>query len=938
MALAELRVGSLVRVRDRDWVVLPHERPDVLHLRPVAGYEHETCAVFLPLEGRDIVPSGFPEPDAARAGDFESGRLLRNAARLSLRAGAGPFRSLARLSVRPRPYQYVPLVMALRLDPVRLFIADDVGVGKTIEAALVAAELLERGIIRRMCVLCPPWLCEQWERQLNDKFHLNAKILRTGTVARLERELPHRGMSLYEYHRCLVISIDYIKGEAHRDEFIARCPELVIVDEAHQCARPRGERGEQQRRYELLSRIARDPRRHLVLLTATPHSGVEESFRSLLGLLDPAFEEVDPYDPVAGDHARLARHFVQRRRADVEGWLGTPTPFPRRVQLEAPYSLGKEWVSLFEDVLAFTRERVREPGMPGYRQRVRYWAAVSLLRCLMSSPASAVEALARKEKALGLGEADEDLRRREIMDPLVEEGVLDFVPDAVLEEATSDLPESGRRKLRGFLRRALALRESGDDPKLSKCCEVVGGLLREGFSPIVYCRFVATARYVAEGLKSALGAAHPGLDVRAVTGEMDDEQREAAVKELVGSFPRVLVATDCLSEGIDLQEHFDAVVHYDLPWNPNRLEQREGRVDRYGQRRPEVRAVLLYGTNNPIDGAVLDVLLRKARVIKERLGISVPVPADSETVMEAVVNALLLQDRPLHQLQFDFVGISSFHAEWDRAAERERSSRNLFRQYGIDPAEVSREIEAVDEVLGDPGAVRSFVLSVCRRLGLPASGGDVVEVDFSSAPEWLLDDPRWRRRMRLAFTTPAPDGAVAVERNHPLVSALAAAVLREAFSGDGDRRFSRCGAHYTQAVPVRTVVVLLRIRYCLEQPGRPDAFAEEVAVAGFRRTPEGDFKWYYPGDPEILSLLEGAEPSGNMPDGERRRQVEWALGVLKEDRSREVLQDVALSRGVLLEESHSRVSRQLGEREVRVHPYEPDVLGVYVLVPGGGPR
>lgn len=938
MALAGLRVGSLVRLRERDWVVLPHERPDVLRLRPLAGHEHECCSVYVPLEGKALAPSRFPEPDPGRAGDFESGRLLRDAARLSLRAGAGPFRSLGRLSVRPRPYQYVPLVMALRLDPVRLFIADDVGVGKTIEAAMVAAELMERGVVRRMCVLCPPWLCEQWERQLNQKFHLGARVLRTGTAARLERELPHRGMSVYEYHRCLVISVDYIKGEAHRDEFVARCPELVIVDEAHQCARPRGERGEQQRRYELLSRIARDPGRHLVLLTATPHSGVEESFRSLLGLLDPAFEGIDLGVAPAEERARLARHFVQRRRDDVREWLGTPTPFPRRVQLEAAYSLGKEWVSLFEDVLAFTRERVREPGMPEHRQRVRYWAAVSLLRCLMSSPASAVEALARKEKALGLGEADEDLRRREIMDPVVEEGVMDFVPDAVLEEATSDLPESGRRKLRGFLRRAMAMKEAGDDPKLSECCSVVGGLLREGFSPIVYCRFVATAKYVVEGLKNALGAAHPGLDVRAVTGEMDDEQREAVVNELGASSPRVLVATDCLSEGIDLQEHFDAVVHYDLPWNPNRLEQREGRVDRYGQRRPEVRAVLLYGRNNAVDGAVLEVLLRKARIIRDRLGISVPVPANSESVMEAVINALLLQDRPLYQLQFDFVGVSGFHEEWDRAAERERKSRELFGQHGIDPAEVSREIEAVDEVLGDPGAVRSFVLSVCRRLGLPVSGQDVVEIDFSLSPEWLLGDAGLRRRVRLAFSDPAPEGAEVVERNHPLVQQLAAAVLRQAFSGDGDRRFSRCGAHYTAAVEVRTVLLLLRLRYCLEQPGRRDAFAEEVVVVGFRRTPEGDYRWYYPGDAEVLSLLEHAEPSGNMPDGERRRQVEWALGVVREAGSRRVLEDVALTRGVVLEESHGRVSRQLGGGEVRVHPYEPDVMGVYVLVPGGGPR
>ena len=108
---------------------------------------------------------------------------------------------------------------------------------------------------------------------------------------------------------------------------------------------------------------------------------------------------------------------------------------------------------------------------------------------------------------------------------------------------------------------------------------------------------------------------------------------------------RVLVATDCLSEGVNLQEHYDAVVHYDLPWNPNRLEQREGRVDRFGQVKPIVKTVLIYGSDNEMDLVVLDVLLRKARTIRQRLGISVPVPVDSEQVVNALVDSVLLRGR-----------------------------------------------------------------------------------------------------------------------------------------------------------------------------------------------------------------------------------------------------------------------------------------------------
>ena len=172
-------VGSIVQVRGRDWVVLPSDLPNILRLRPLSGGEEEISAIHLGLEGIGVSDSVFPDPKPAESGDYVAGKLLRDAARLSLRSGAGPFRSLGRLSVRPRPYQFVPMIMALRLDAARMLIADDVGIGKTIEAGLIASELLARGDAQRLCVLCPPHLCDQWQQELRDKFHIHAEVVRT---------------------------------------------------------------------------------------------------------------------------------------------------------------------------------------------------------------------------------------------------------------------------------------------------------------------------------------------------------------------------------------------------------------------------------------------------------------------------------------------------------------------------------------------------------------------------------------------------------------------------------------------------------------------------------------------------------------------------------------------------------------------------------------
>ena len=236
----------------------------------------------------------------------------------------------------------------------------------------MARELLDRGEVRRLAVLCPPHLAEQWQAELAEKFHIEAELVLPGTVSRLERGTA-AGQSLFDIYPFVVVSTEYIKSSRRRDEFARACPELVIVDEAHTCAFSAENRGGRHLRHELIKRLAADPARHLLLVTATPHSGDEGAFRSLLGLLRRDFAELpaDLTGPAMEPARRdVALHMVQRRRADIREYLGAGTVFPGREEAEATYSLTDEYRKLFEAVLAYAARartgRDRDPASAAY--------------------------------------------------------------------------------------------------------------------------------------------------------------------------------------------------------------------------------------------------------------------------------------------------------------------------------------------------------------------------------------------------------------------------------------------------------------------------------------------------------------------------------------------------------------------------------------------
>jgi superfamily II DNA or RNA helicase len=930
-------VGSLVKTRGREWVVLPDSTDDLLVLRPLGGTDQEIAGIYLPLEGSDVQFATFALPDPNRPGDFNSCRLLRDAVRLGFRSSAGPFRSFARLNVEPRPYQLVPLLMALKLDPVRMLIADDVGIGKTVEAGLVARELLDRGEVQRLAVLCPPHLAEQWQSEMAEKFHISAELVLPSTVTRLERYTAV-GQSLFDLYPFVVVSTEYIKSTRRRDEFVRACPSLVIVDEAHTCAFSQDRRGGRHLRHQLVQALAQDQDRHLILVTATPHSGHEGAFRSLLGLIRPDFLSL-PEDLSGQGNERhrrqVAAHMVQRRRADVRAYLGADTVFPKREDAEETYTLSNEYKKLFNDVLDYARERVQDETGPRHRQRVRWWSVLALLRSLASSPAAAASTLRSRSSTVETESPEEaDLVGERAVLDLDDTDASEFLDVAPGGQEGEDQPGSQRERLLRYARRAEKLRGPRQDAKLKKIIVIVKRLLADDFNPILFCRFIPTAEYVAEELRQALAK---GVEVAAVTGTLPPAERELRVEQLGEHEQRVLVATDCLSEGVNLQDHFDAVVHYDLSWNPTRHEQREGRADRYGQPSPTVRTVTYYGLDNQIDGIVLDVLLRKHKAIRTSLGISVPVPANTSDVIQALMQGLLLRDSKADPRQLALFDTSAFasevlHTRWDDVAAKEKRSRTLFAQRTIKVDEVAREWQAVREAIGTGVDVERFVSEAVQTHGgsvARKNGNLEVHLPNRAAVREACGD---RGSFTARFELPVPDKVLHLTRTHPIVEGLAAYVMDTALDPLLEGVARRCGAIRTRAVQ-RTTALLLRFRYhILTRRGAEETplLAEACEIAGFAGQPDQP-QWLPNSQAEALLQ---ARPDANIVPQQATQFIRRVLDGMPHLQA--PLNEMAERQGQELLAAHQRVRTAARLKSVRynIQPQlPPDVLGVYVLVP-----
>jgi superfamily II DNA or RNA helicase len=911
--------GDLVRARGREWVAMPAPQDGWLKLRPLSGAETDATLLDPQLEITPIQPARFDLPDDARITVQSKAALLADALRLTLRRGAGPFRSAAQLSFEPRVYQLVPLLMALRLSIPRLVIADDVGIGKTIEAGLILREFMDRGEVEAFAILCPPHLVEQWVIELQSRFGIKAVAVTSGSAARLERSLPV-SQSLFEAYPFTVVSLDYIKAEKRRDGFARSCPDLVIVDEVHACV---GTGAGKQQRFGLLTELAKDAERRMILLTATPHSGDEEAFARLLSLIEPDFSSLNFED--AKYRERLARHFVQRRRIDlVEGDWDENRAFPKHETAEFPYKLDNSHLTFHEAILDYCFGVVAKAGTGQRERRLAFWGTLALMRCVGSSPAAALSALRTRMT----NESDR-------LEPQIYDEDSDD-DDAVDLEPGS--PFDTDPALLALVSQAEAL-VAAADPKLDALIDVLKPLIKKGANPVVFCRFLATADHVRDGLRRAF----PKLRIESVTGVLTPDERRDRVADMAPAEDekdnqRLLVATDCLSEGINLQQLFDTVVHYDLSWNPTRHQQREGRVDRFGQPAPIVRSVMMFSPDSAIDGAVLEVILRKAEEIRRVTGVTVPLPDERGPVTDALMASMMLRHNKPGQLMLD-LNISdstrAMDACWRDTMENEKKSRARFAQNAMKPQEVAPEWEKARAFLGSPEDAKLFVERAMARFGVPLEPKKNLLLAHAHGLDAGLRERLEQRDLkgtiRLALTEPAPTGCALLTRTHPLTATLAESLVEasldpEALTGLG---IGRVGAWETAAVPRLTRVALLRIRYKLTIHARRERLllAEEAALVAFHGNEIVAI------DSEAREMLH-AEATSNLAEAAQERFIAKAKEVLPSLLAGPLAAFVR-KRADELVQDHARLRIAAGSASrVSVEPVlPPDVIGLFVLMP-----
>ncbi|MBN2361664.1 MAG: DUF3883 domain-containing protein [Deltaproteobacteria bacterium] len=541
-------------------------------------------------------------------GDGELLRLVSEARRIKLAHLFDPYLAVHTSAVEPLPHQITAVYEAmLPRRPLRFLLADDPGAGKTIMAGLLIKELIARSDLKRCLIVAPGSLVEQWQDELRLKFDLGFDLLTKEKFDTSQTGNPFRE------HRLLIARLDQLSRNLERlaplfDEVEW---DLVIFDEAHKLSSPFfGDDFQNTKRYEL-GRYLGDPTRtrQLLLMTATPHNGKEIEFQRFLALLDP-----DRFEGKHREGVHEKQHLDVMRRMVKEELLrmdGRPL-FPERRAYTAAYQLTELERELYEAVTAYVREEMnRAEKLQGQHRAVVGFALTTLQRRLASSPEAILRSIQRRRERLNKrlrevqqGKSDEDLARRSReWVPGFETTDFDDLEDEAtaeeLEQAQDDLTDQATaaqtvhelqaeiESLRGLEALAARVRAADTDRKWDELRKVLldqAQLLKQDDAVrkmIIFTEHRDTMNYLTDKCRSLLGRPEAVVNI---CGGMNRVQRKQAEEAFKNEPQRLLlIATDAAGEGINLQRA-NLMVNYDLPWNPNRIEQRFGRIHRIGQR------------------------------------------------------------------------------------------------------------------------------------------------------------------------------------------------------------------------------------------------------------------------------------------------------------------------------------------------------------------
>ncbi len=926
--------GRVVSMRNRLWRIDYVDGP-VLAATPLDGRDGQTQRFHRALE--TVAPGTMPIPASDAVGDQREQDLLLDAYRFSLLHGTAPILGLQRSRAIPTDFQLVPLLMSLGQERVRLLIADDVGTGKTVEAGLVVSELLARGRARRVLVVVPANLREQWREALDHFFHLDATVVAGHLMPALERQLLP-GQTVWAAHDVVIASIDYVKTRT--DLVLSHLWDIVLIDEAHLCARPhaggRGANPEMER--WLFAERAAKAARHLLMLSATPHNGHTDSYASLFQMLDPTLvtERGDTFT-IERNRARRA-NVVQRRRHDIEIWYeerGIRSPFPKRDADEDIVDLRgfKDMRALLDELSGYAGALYEAAGS----RETTTWVAAHLQRRALSSPEALRKSITNRLKALEQQSATETSARaakeaREATADLVLASDDDAEGAYRLDVAQSGL-ESAEEidwlvRVRDRARKVVPAK----DPKLLKLLQIIPGRMAkhpEVQRVLVFTKYTDTLAYLVEQLGKATlpGTKLPplpdGTVILSIDGQMNLGARMRVLAEFEKAPRAVLVATDCISEGLNLQRACAELVHYELPWNPNRLEQRNGRIDRFRQREDTVgiRTLVL---DDRLDVALLMLIVKKAEAMRRQYGFVPPFLANPDILlhlanpgMEYRVAPTLFDFDPDQDVDPGFAGMVDSSIT-DEAMLGRVIDESFYGQADVSLSLVEAALDRSRSEIGTPERVRAFCLASIRALHGSIEEDDHSAFRITALPDALGDVASTERRYTFdtALGMDDPDVDV-VDLAHPLLRRLVD-VARD--RGHDPGFTGRVAGMISQDAATLTAVAHVLMRYVAR--GNPPVLLEELVSVVL--------PVYGDPDPDAVGHLTGPLGRGIK---DRDDVEEDAAAVLLRPGLTSEIAAVAASRAGSMAERHAELDDAWAAGLDDVTPMSQDLVALTLVYP-----
>lgn len=883
--------GQVVTVRQRPYVVsevqasalppapLGNEHPPqhLITLTSIADDAlGETLQVIWEIEPGTQISEKVELPDAVgfdspqRLDAFLDAVRWGAIASADVRSLQAPFRS----GIDIEDYQLDPLVRAVQMPRANLLVADDVGLGKTIESGLVIQELIVRNRVRTVLIVCPAGLQIHWRDQMRDKFGLEIRIVDSQLMKQLRRS---RGIHVnpWSHFPRLITSIDFLKRErpmrlfrevlpAEGEATYPRRFDMMVLDEAHNVAPAgRGRYAVDSLRTQAIRTLA--PHfEHKLFLTATPHNGYQESFSALLELLDDQrFAR-----GVMPNRRQLEAVMVRRLKSELVRWDGKPRFPQRRLHvIEVDYSEEEKQVH------AWLKEytRLRQENAKDDNERFASEFVLKLLKKrLFSSPAAFAATLAQHKRTLSGKQQEKKQQRRPSIGVLrrqIAQMEEDYADDDEYEEATTGAVEGSSRLLADLSPRERSLLNNmgvwAEKASAQGDCktDALIAWLRDVVKPggtwndervIIFTEYRATQNWLHEKLVAA-GLAS-GERLMTLYGGMDSEQRER-IKAAFQARPdqskvRILLATDAASEGIDLQNYCHRLVHIEIPWNPNRMEQRNGRIDRHGQKHDPLiyhfagkgyqqRIVDRHAVAPSDLEADLEFLMqatRKVEQIREDLGKVGPVIAAQ--VEEAMLGQRTQLDTTMAELEAGAVR-KQLKFERDLAqlieqhVEQLQETRQTLR---LSPENIQSVVEIALQLAGQPplrpveveGIWPDSRRSTCPVFHLPPLSGS-----WAACTEGLAH-PHTGEIRPIVFDhqlAQGRDDVVLAHLNHRLVQMALRLLRAEVWSPEGQKGLYRVTARQVPNHALETPAVIAHARLVVIG-GDSHRLHEEIITAG----------------------------------------------------------------------------------------------------------